>query len=65
MRFFCFVFLVLILISCNRDKYKAPDDLISEQQMVDVLYQFMIMNAAKGINKNEFMGESTYSWNYI
>lgn len=51
MRIFCFVLSVFILISCNRDKYKAPDDLISEEQMVDVLYQFMIMNAAKGINK--------------
>ena len=51
MRIFCFVLSVFILISCNRDKYKAPDDLIPEDQMVDVLYQFMIMNAAKGINK--------------
>ena len=51
MRIFCFVFSVFILISCNRDKCKAPDDLISEEQMVDVLYQLMIMNAAKGINK--------------
>ena len=51
MKIVCFVLSVFLLISCQRDKYKAPENLISEEQMVDVLYEHMLMNAAKGINK--------------
>lgn len=51
MRIFCLIFSVFVLVSCNRDNYKAPKDLISEDQMIDVLYELMIMNAAKGVNK--------------
>lgn len=47
-----YVFMVfLMLFSCNRNAYEAPENLISEEQMVDVLYDHMLLNAAKGINK--------------
>lgn len=47
-----FVFMVfLMLFSCNRNAYEAPENLISEEQMVDILYDHMLLNAAKGINK--------------
>ena len=51
MRIFCFVLSVFILISCNRDKYKAPVDLIPEDQMVEILSDLMILNSAQGANK--------------
>ena len=47
-----YVFMVfLMLFSCNRNAYEAPENLISEEQMVEVLYDHMLLNAAKGINK--------------
>ena len=47
-----YVFLVfLMLFSCRRNAYAPPENLISEEQMVDVLYDHMLLNAAKGINK--------------
>ena len=47
-----YVFMVfLMLFSCNRNAYEAPENLISKEQMVEVLYDHMLLNAAKGINK--------------
>lgn len=45
--------LVLILfVSCyDIEKPEKPKDLISEDQMVDVLVEITIMSSAKGINK--------------
>ena len=46
--------MTLILVSCyDVQKPEKPDDLISEDKMVDVLVETVIMSSAKGINKRE------------
>ena len=37
--------------SCNKKAYEAPVDLIPEDQMVEILSDFMILNSAQGANK--------------
>ncbi len=49
-----FVFMIfLMFFSCTRNTYEAPENLISKERMVEVLYDHMLLNAAKGINKKK------------
>lgn len=42
----------LIMMSCDRtEKPPVPDNLLSKDQMVEVLYDVYILNAAKGASK--------------
>lgn len=46
------IFASLLIFACQGvDKPKKPKNLISEDKMVDVLYDVYILNAAKGLNK--------------
>ncbi|NRD19149.1 DUF4296 domain-containing protein [Winogradskyella eckloniae] len=46
------IILSLLVISCNSvDKPKKPNNLISEAQMSELLYDVYVVNAAKGINR--------------
>lgn len=38
-------------MSCGNTTTKKPTNLISEDQMVEILYDVMIINSAKGVNK--------------
>jgi len=42
----------ILVLACNGfDKPKKPDNLISETQMSELLYDLYIVNSAKGVNK--------------
>ena len=41
----------ILVISCGNIKAKKPANLISEDRMVEVLYDVIIINTAKGVNK--------------
>ena len=48
------VFLVMITLffmSCNNLDMKKPSNLIPENQMVEILYDLVLMNSAKSVNK--------------
>ena len=51
MRILRYLVISLILQSCNNKSYEAPVDLIPEDQMVEILSDFMILNSAQGANK--------------
>ncbi|MBN2868322.1 MAG: DUF4296 domain-containing protein, partial [Flavobacteriaceae bacterium] len=59
--------LVLILfVSCyDIEKPEKPKDLISEDQMVDVLVEISIMSSAKGINKRMLENNGITPVSYI
>lgn len=58
MRFFKVFIIACFLISCqNIEEVKKPDNLISEDKMVDVLTELSILNSAK--NKNKRILEAT------
>lgn len=49
-----YILLALLVISCKNnsiDKLKKPDNLISKDKMVEVIYDISLINAAKGVNK--------------
>ncbi len=43
--------ITFLCLSCGKSAVKKPSNLISEDQMVDILYDIMLINSAKGINK--------------
>ena len=46
-------FIVIILLSCdnNLQKTSMPENLISEEKMVDVIYEMTLINVSKGVNR--------------
>ena len=51
MRIFPYLLLFFLLNSCYKNSYIPPKNLISEDQMVDILFEFMIVNGVQGANK--------------
>lgn len=48
-----FIVMALVIVSCDRtEKPPVPDNLISKDKMVEVLYDVYILNAAKGSTKS-------------
>jgi hypothetical protein len=48
------ILIVVLIASCNNNNFikpEKPDNLISEEKMVDVLYDMALMSAAKGVNR--------------
>jgi hypothetical protein len=45
--------LICVFFSCNSavEKPKKPENLISEEKMVDIMYDVFLLNSAKGVNK--------------
>ncbi|NER14600.1 DUF4296 domain-containing protein [Leptobacterium flavescens] len=52
-----FIGVLLMLMSCEVDRYEKPDNLIDENTMSDILYELSIFYAAKGINVQRFQAE--------
>ncbi|WP_397364479.1 DUF4296 domain-containing protein [Olleya sp. R77988] len=51
---FIYLLAALLFVSCyGIEKPNKPDNLISEDKMVEVLVELSIMSSAKGINKRE------------
>ena len=46
-------FIILILFGCNENirKIPTPDNLISEEKMVDVIYEMTLISVSKGVNR--------------
>lgn len=51
MRVLHYLVFVLILCSCHKNAYEVPSDLISDDKMVEILSDFMILNSTQGANK--------------
>ena len=45
------IFLVLFSCSFNIEKKEVPDNLISEEEMINILYDMSLISVSKGINK--------------
>lgn len=61
------IFLIaLSTIGCNyEDKPKKPEDLISQDKMVDILYDVFILTSAKGTSKGLLEDNGIYPENYV
>ncbi len=43
--------LLLLVVSCKEEAVPKPDDLLSKQQMADILYDITLINSMKGVDK--------------
>ncbi|RED46671.1 uncharacterized protein DUF4296 [Winogradskyella eximia] len=58
--------LSVFVLACNGiEKPKKPDNLISKDQMSDLLYDLYIINSAKGVNRNLLQSNGFNPENYI
>jgi len=63
---FSFLILLLIVSSCfTIKKPEKPEQLISEDQMVNVLIDMAIMSSAKGVNKSKIEKNGIIPDHYI
>jgi len=48
------IFIVVIFFGCNKDSQKitAPENLISQEKMIDVIYEMTLINVSKGVNRS-------------
>jgi ubiquitin len=66
MRFLAFIFVFLLLLGCNKVvKPKKPNNLIPKEQMVNIIYDIYIMNAAKGIQKVKLEEQGIMPENFV
>ena len=61
------IFLIAVsIIGCNyADKPIKPDNLISKDKMVDILYDVFVINAAKGTSKRILEDNGIYPEDYV
>ena len=56
---------ILVLISCKKPGVKKPANLISEDLMVEVIFDIILINNAKGVNKQLLQNNIQNPLNYI
>ncbi|MEM5565633.1 DUF4296 domain-containing protein [Psychroserpens sp. AS72] len=59
-----FIFILIVFLSCS-NKVKKPDNLISEEKMVDIIYEASILTAAKGVNKKALEDKGIEPENFV
>jgi hypothetical protein len=63
-----FVFIIIsFFFSCNAaiENPKKPDNLISEEKMVDIMYDVFLLNSAKGVNKRVLEQNGIFPEQYV
>jgi hypothetical protein len=58
--------LVFFFIGCNTiEKPKKPENLISKENMADIMYDVFLLNSAKGVNKKVLEMNGIFPENYV
>ena len=58
--------MTLTLMACNSiEKPKEPENLISKDKMVDILYDVFVINTAKGTSKSVLEDNGIYPEDYV
>jgi Domain of unknown function (DUF4296) len=63
-----YILLVALVISCknnNIEKPKKPDNLISKDKMIEVIYDISVINSVKGVNKKLIENKGISPEDYI
>ena len=60
-------FIVIIFFGCNKNSHimPPPDNLISEEKMVDVIYEMTLISVSKGVNRRILEDNSVFPEKYI
>lgn len=66
MKYLSTILILCMIVGCAKNnRPKKPSNLISKDQMVDVLYDVYILNAAKGTHKNILEEDGIYPQKYL
>ena len=68
MRSITYIFLFLILISCDGEGKKAikkPDNLIPKSKMTNIIYDMALLSAAKGVNRKHMEQKGVHPEKYV
>ncbi|SDR83969.1 protein of unknown function [Formosa sp. Hel1_31_208] len=66
MRTTIFILTTLFLFGCNSiEKPEKPENLLSKDKMVDILYDIYILNAAKGATKTVLVDNGIFPQDYV
>ena len=57
--------LLILLVGCNSDRPSKPDNLISKDDMSEIIYDVFVLNAAKGVNKKILENNGIFPQDYI
>ena len=61
MKHYAYFFLIILLVSCeSKVNYKAPDDLISKEQMIDILFDMHLAVGSVNVNNNHLEKNRNY-----
>ena len=61
------IFIVVIFFGCNKDSQKitAPENLISQEKMIDVIYEMTLISVSKGVNRRVLEYNGVVAEKYI
>lgn len=68
MKYFKIILVLLLFFACKNNKIqepKKPDNLLSENKMVEVIYDMSVVSAAKGVNKKLLEKEGIEPESYV
>ncbi|MGJ8660171.1 MAG: DUF4296 domain-containing protein [Cellulophaga fucicola] len=64
-KFLTLLFVIATVASCAESAIEKPDNLISEEEMVDILYDLALITAAKNTNSNVLVENNVKTMPYI
>ncbi|MEZ4797218.1 MAG: DUF4296 domain-containing protein [Flavobacteriaceae bacterium] len=68
MKHITYILIILLIVSCageSKKSIKKPDNLITKDKMVDIIYDMSLVSAAKGINRKLVEQEGVHPEKYI
>ncbi len=63
--FLSFLAIIIILQSCNKSVIEKPENLISEDKMIEILYEVALYDAIKAINSKSLNERNINNKDYI
>jgi galactokinase/mevalonate kinase-like predicted kinase len=68
MKYLVQILVILIIVSCGgegKKRIKKPDNLITKDKMVDVIYDMSLVSAAKGVNRKLMEQQGVHPDQYV
>lgn len=63
-KYFLFLALFSIVVSCQKETVEKPDNLIDREKMIDIMYDLSVLQGIRSINQSEldsnFINPNTY-----
>jgi hypothetical protein len=64
-KYILYLVIVLIAVSCREEAIPKPDNLLSQEKMVAILYDVTLINSIKGVNKRKLEDSNMHLDSYL